>query len=192
MKTFILLTFGFLGLCWYEMSGGSDFKVGGYTMARAGAAQESQPQVARADTGSAALITVDKVRAAPRTAAPDTVLAQGTAPKLDITLALVSPDAVRSAPADMTQLASASDIIATDAVDDSAMAEPEADLGKITGSRVNMRNGPGTRFSVVTQLTRGEVVEVLSNPGNGWLKLKSLETERVGWMSDDFVRVAAN
>ncbi|MGB2201766.1 MAG: SH3 domain-containing protein [Pseudooceanicola atlanticus] len=54
-----------------------------------------------------------------------------------------------------------------------------------------MRNGPGTNFSIVDRLTRGEQVEVLAEPGNGWLKLRVSDSGRVGWMADFLVTAAA-
>ena len=73
-----------------------------------------------------------------------------------------------------------------------AISEPTVDMRKVTGTLVNMRNGPGTRFHVVDQLSRGASVEVLADPGEGWVRLKVTESNRVGWMSDDFLRVAAD
>lgn len=64
----------------------------------------------------------------------------------------------------------------------------DADIRAVTGSRVNMRNGPGTNFPVLTQLVRGETAMVLQEPGNGWLKIRVQETGRVGWMSASLMR----
>jgi uncharacterized protein YgiM (DUF1202 family) len=69
-------------------------------------------------------------------------------------------------------------------------SETPVDLRLVSGNNVNMRNGPGTSYSVVGRLTRGEEVEVLSDPGNGWLKLRVAETGNVGWMADFLVSAA--
>jgi uncharacterized protein YgiM (DUF1202 family) len=53
-----------------------------------------------------------------------------------------------------------------------------------------MRNGPGTSYSVVDRLQRGDTVEVLAEPGNGWLKLRVAESGQVGWMADFLVSSA--
>ncbi|MEM9550836.1 MAG: SH3 domain-containing protein [Pseudomonadota bacterium] len=66
-------------------------------------------------------------------------------------------------------------------------AEPAPDLRRITGSRVNMRNGPGTQYDVLARLTSGDEVIVLADPGTGWLKLQPKDGGPVGWMADFLV-----
>lgn len=61
--------------------------------------------------------------------------------------------------------------------------EVEPDFRRVTGNRVNMRNGPGTQYSIVGKLLRDDEVEVLQDPGIGWVKLQVMETGRIGWMS---------
>jgi len=64
------------------------------------------------------------------------------------------------------------------------LIKPEpADIRAVRGSRVNMRGGPGTSYAVLGTLIRGEEVRVLKEPGNGWVKLKVVDTGRIGWMS---------
>ena len=62
-------------------------------------------------------------------------------------------------------------------------AQPAPDFRFVKGNRVNMRVGPGTEYSVVGTLVRDSQVEVLQDPGFGWVKLLELETGRIGWMS---------
>jgi len=64
-----------------------------------------------------------------------------------------------------------------------AIIAPPADLRRVKVSRANMRNGPGTRYNVVGRLVRDTEVEVVSDAATGWVKLKVLETGRVGWIS---------
>lgn len=77
--------------------------------------------------------------------------------------------------------------------DEVAAAEPApatvalAPTFQVTGTRVNMRAGPGTEYSVVAQLVRGDAVEVMYDDGNGWLQLRDIQSNDVGWMSDRFV-----
>jgi uncharacterized protein YraI len=61
----------------------------------------------------------------------------------------------------------------------------------VTGSRVNMRGGPGTSFGVLGVLPRGQEVEVLRDEGTGWVKLRDQETGRVGWMAGRMLAAAA-
>ncbi|WP_432689376.1 SH3 domain-containing protein [Pseudooceanicola sp. C21-150M6] len=65
------------------------------------------------------------------------------------------------------------------------------DIREVTGNRVNMRNGPGTNYAIVDRLTRGQEVEVLSEPGNGWLELRVNDTGQVGWMADFLVTASS-
>lgn len=58
-----------------------------------------------------------------------------------------------------------------------------ADAREVRGSRVNMRAGPGTAYGVLATLTRGTKVEVLREPGNGWAKLRVMDSGQIGWMS---------
>lgn len=61
------------------------------------------------------------------------------------------------------------------------------DLRKITGSNVNYRTGPGTRYGVLGKLPRSTEIEVLESLDNGWLRIRVVETSRVGWVSGTLV-----
>ena len=67
------------------------------------------------------------------------------------------------------------------------VSEVDDTVRQVTGNRVNLRNGPGTEYNVLSKLTRGEQVAILQDPGNGWLKLRVLETNRVGWLAASLV-----
>ena len=89
----------------------------------------------------------------------------------------------------MTELALEDVAVAVE--EEVAAAEPIADIREVTAARVNMRNGPGQNFNVVAKLNSGEKVEILQDPGDGWVKLRVAESGRVGWMAD-FLLTAAN
>jgi hypothetical protein len=80
------------------------------------------------------------------------------------------------------------------ALDGTVVAEPVAqdvvDRRTVTGTRVNLRGGPATSFEVVTQLLQGVEVEVLDDTGDGWVRLRTVDDEFVGWMSEDFLQAA--
>lgn len=63
----------------------------------------------------------------------------------------------------------------------------EPEFRTVTGTRVNLRDGPATSFAVVTQLFEGDEVEVLEDSGDGWVRLRVLGNDLVGWMSEDFL-----
>lgn len=192
MYKFIFLTFAFLAWAFYEMSGGADF-------------QPTQPvaQITPVQTAPAQVEEPRAVAAVPTTAAtaPEITRAAYTAPSYRLgTPAQEELDAV-----DPAVLASFADVLNRQeaetetetpgveiaSVDDSLVADQIAgDLREVTGNRVNMRNGPGTDYSVVGKLERGDAVEVLAEPGNGWLKLRVSDTGRIGWMADFLVSSA--
>jgi uncharacterized protein YgiM (DUF1202 family) len=71
-----------------------------------------------------------------------------------------------------------------------AAAASAIDYRVVSGSRVNLRAGPGTDFGIVTRLVRGNEVEILDDTGAGWVKLRALDGNDVGWMSDAFLVAA--
>ncbi|MHA7877232.1 SH3 domain-containing protein [Roseivivax sp.] len=216
MTRFILLTFAFLGWTYWEMSGGADFQPGDRQLAQqqtsAGgmiaAAEAGAPEVSRAATGAAELTRIS-ASAAQASAEPavartsDAAEAGGTAevqfasfempaepapaprPRAEEgwtqtdALALTRRDPSRALPGPSagTRVTSTEEMT------------PSRDLRRVDGSRVNLRQGPGTRHSVLTQLSEGQEVEVLRQEG-GWLKLRVVETSRIGWMADYLVTAA--
>jgi uncharacterized protein YraI len=50
---------------------------------------------------------------------------------------------------------------------------------------INVRKGPGVKFSVVTQLEDGDEVRILGNK-NGWYKVL-LDKNRIGWVQSPFI-----
>ena len=63
---------------------------------------------------------------------------------------------------------------------------PAATYWYVTGSRVNLRQGPGTGNAVVTQLTLGTEAEVLDRQG-GWVQIRTADGSVSGWMSGKFL-----
>lgn len=61
--------------------------------------------------------------------------------------------------------------------------KPKPDLREVTGTRVNMREGPGTIYPVVGRLALGQEVEVLSDSGTGWLRVRLREGQQPGWVA---------
>lgn len=59
-------------------------------------------------------------------------------------------------------------------------AAPPAERRAVTGSRVNLRAGPGTSHAVLDVLSRGDTAEVLETDG-GWARIRA--GERDGWMA---------
>ena len=220
MWRFIVVTFGFLGFAFYQLSGGADYQP------QAGSRQHAALMTAGAKNATRIASTGDPV-IVHRASKPDTDLVPATAEARPggVQIVLASAGAasaedaasvkisLREARSDLAPAPAAKPMgtgVATVAADPDKIArliaaaatstpEPDAeevlpagaDLRQVKASRVNMRGGPGTGFDVVGKLTRGEEVEVLTDNGDGWVKLRVVDTGRVGWMAD-FLLIAAN
>ncbi len=66
-----------------------------------------------------------------------------------------------------------------------AQAASAETLSVISSGSLNMRQGPGTNFHVVTQLPRGTDVDVIERQG-GWVKIKT-KSGAVGWVSASYL-----
>ena len=193
MVRLMVLTFGVLGWSFYELSGGSDF-----VPATASAEMsERVNDVTRADTSPADLLSV---KSAAASVAPVSKL-QKSQQVEGVQLASFSVDKPAVTPVALVDSKSrnATKLVrlgAPEAAADAQAASPElsdrdVELRLVDGNRVNMRNGPGTTYSVLGKLSRGEAVEILQDNGDGWVKLRTVETGRVGWMAD-FLLASAN
>ena len=201
MKRFILLSFAFMALGFYELSGGADFDPvaarDAAVLARAeqsgtkraattaladatpqAAAQprkvDDAPEVTRTDLN---LLSVDKVLAASEPVAPrETVELASAAPDEDASL----PDPIEGAPLVLPSLAFAGSSLqaSSDAV------QVPRDIRSVAGVAVNMRAGPGTEHSVVAQLDRNTEVEILQDAGTGWVQLRPVAGGQTGWVAD--------
>ena len=188
MWRFILVTFGFLFFAFYELSGGADY-----------APKDGSRQAVAAERAHAAeQKRLAFLQAKPREKAPLPVAAEVITGG-DDTLVLASaggsalplpkPNAVTLDQA-VIDVAKAENLteVAASASTNTAFGD---DIREVTGGRVNLRRGPGTNFKAVDRLTRGEQVLVLSEE-NGWVKLRVLETGRIGYMADFLVSDPAN
>lgn len=71
------------------------------------------------------------------------------------------------------------------------IAAPEPDAASptwvVSASRVNVRQGPSTRYAVVTKLSRGEVADVIEMLDNGWAFIRT-DTGQRGYLSAQFLK----
>ena len=208
----VLSTFAVLAFVFYEMSGGSDFKP---PVPPTDTAQSSKtlPQPTRVDPPAPEIAQAPStdVKTPVSKPAPDRIIAEETQPDAtkQTNLAQIRSGLSQgltllpaSNPADGLQLVSlelgASGLRPTPATlpevaEETAVAqpaafiEPEPDLREVTGTRVNMRDGPGTIYPVLASLTIGKQVEVLSDSGTGWLRLRTLPEQQLGWISASLI-----
>ena len=151
MMRLMVLTFVVLGWAFYEMSGGADFAPPDPVPA---------PHVAR-NRGEAAGI--------------GTLIGADEAPVVRV--AAVDAQRLVTRPSDFGAAPAAPGPASPGAASE---PEPAVERRTVSGSRVNMREGPGTGFGVVDVLSRGEDAEVLAVEG-GWARVRS--DGREGWMA---------
>lgn len=188
MKKYIVLSFLFMGWAFYELSGGSEFE----------SASDQLPEPAQVETDLAVAEqpvenTVSQSDIQPAAQSLAQVTQPATVPAAEITLASVPTTRLVGAPqptpkAEMAKLGpSETDVKPNDQVFSLTATKTEIDFRSVIGSRVNMRNGPSTDYSVVSTLLKDTQVEILRDPGDGWVKLRVLDTGRVGWMAGRFL-----
>lgn len=71
-----------------------------------------------------------------------------------------------------------------------AAPAPAVEMVKISGSRVNIRSGPGTENAVVLTLDGGTVIEALSITDSGWIEIRLPDGAGIGWVSATLVEPA--
>ncbi len=180
---FIFLTFAVLGWAFYELSGGNDFKPIERETAKAAPEIKLQPvvTVSRSDVTPAVQDLSPKPvvkTAAVRTSVPTTKrLVSVPAPTPETEQAKLGPKANASSGLVPMRTKKVSAISALNVPD------VDPDFRRVNGDRVNMRNGPGTEYSVIGKLYLNDEVEILQDPGLGWVKLQVMESGRIGWMA---------
>ena len=200
MKRFILLSFGFLGWAFYEMSGGSDFESRSDQMARLNPkpavqmAETAEPEVIKTafvDTDpplndadndvtriALNLTTLQDVLGETDVAEPETMVASNINPDSGVPQNVGTVTSSMDTPAIIPSLIAPNDGITI------ALIQAQGDIRKVSGNRVNVRGGPGTDFGVVTKLGRGSEVRVVLDNGDGWVKMQPLDGSPEGWMAD--------
>ncbi|KEJ91032.1 SH3 domain-containing protein [Sulfitobacter donghicola] len=183
MKTFILLTFGFLAFAFYELSGGSDFQPASARLA-AEAPEADEKIVAAAEPPAAqeAPSIIDTASIAKIDSTPDVT-------RVSLSLTNVSEAAEEATTTEAKVIDSVEtpqiilpSLIAT--TDTTAPQTQDGDIRTVSGNRVNVRGGPSTDYGIVNKLTRGVSVEVLEDNGNGWVRMQPLDGGEPGWMAD--------
>ena len=182
MWKYLFLCFAMLGWAFFELNGGQDFEPALATSV----AEVSVPtddvepidrsfdreEVAGAATKALRSIEFDDHAEA---AAPANVVT-------DVALWKVSAD---------TETSAIIENILDDVVPVVAVNVPsDENLYAVSVNRANMRNGPGTRNGVIAKLERGTAVQILPSSSGSWVKLRVVETNRVGWISKKLLKKA--
>lgn len=187
MKTFILLTFGFLGFAFYELSGGADFEPASAKFATATPQKPAKEKVATAP----AIKTVEPVATA-----SITQVSQGAdVTRVSLNLTDTGSVAEQTPPkpaAKVTETVEQTQIILPSLIattgssisSGTVSASDGNDLRTVSGNRVNVRGGPSTDYGVVSKLSRGEEVRILEDNGDGWVRMQPVSGGESGWMAD--------
>lgn len=213
MKKFILLTFGFLGWAFYEMSGGADFVPASALVAPVEetviAVVSAEEPVTPAETQDApaaeeALQTSFVDTDPPLNAASNEVtrvslnlttlqdVLDDSAEAVDEVATVQEDDTgvpvnpgFSVASADTPAIIPSLLTSADEAVTEAlTVAATSGDIRTVSGNRVNVRGGPGTDFGIVSRLVRGDAVEVLQDDGTGWVLMRPVDGDVEGWMAD--------
>jgi len=206
MVRLIVVTFAFLGWAFYVMSGGSEFVPAKAHLAdkatdpvsTTAAAQSDvrfveTPEVTRVALDLDSPVVVAREIGTQRDPLPQqAVVQQASLDNSDLSNSdqgesvLIIPSLVANA----TVEPGASEFLleTTAAIADEPTTPQQevsfADLRLVTGNRVNVRGGPGTDFSIVSKLVRGDEVEVLEDNGDGWVRFRAVGSDKSGWLAD--------
>lgn len=180
MWKLIVVTFGFLGVVFYQLSGGAEFAPQTAEEEAIAARPVLEEPVAEVDAVAPEAVTrrEDSVSLVGHTATPagavqDLLPVKRSGARYEASFSVLpTPD-----PAPSAEVAPAT-------TQDAEREELAQDLREVTGSRVNLRGGPGTAYEVVGRLTRGDHVAVIEDDGFGWVQLEVLDTGETGWMAD--------
>lgn len=209
MNKYILVSFAFMGVAFYELSGGDEFEPGENSLQvwADPEAQQEQPAsssdasvVARADTDlsrlpeisfarstGANLVQPDKLQPALVEEANGSAVPAALVTKASASTARATPQAFAANPTPTftpVKVSAAPEPVIADE------PQEEPDIRFVSGDVVNLRGGPGTGFEVVAQLRREAAVEVLEDNGEGWLRLRVRGEDTEGWMADWLVTAA--
>ena len=182
MWRYLLLCFVMLGWAFLELSGGQDFEPALATSVSEVVApsEDAEPidrsfdreEVARAATNALRSIEFEDQTEA---AAPVNVVT-------DAALWKVSAD---------TETSAIIENILDDVVPVVAVNVPsDENLYTVSVNRANKRKGPSTRNGVVAKLERGTAVQLLLGQSGSWVKLRVVETNRIGWIFKKLLKKA--
>ncbi len=207
MNRFIMLSFLVMGWGYYELSGGADFTPERRPETVATPAPELAPELApdpaaeviaaapeaepdpldavtivtRAETGD-----IDGLPE-PDSLADDAIVIEADSVAEALAQALGEPvlNTGEPDPLPAAEETAALPAAETEAQPDAALIGESSALREVTGDTVNLREGPGTNFTVLDRLTRGTVVSVLDTGPDGWVYVEA--NGQIGWMSADFI-----
>lgn len=184
MKRFIFLSFLFMAWSFYELSDGADFVPASARMTTQSETSQDnsvEKTAVRRDFPvqvSASVVSAENAKQTDLT--PDPVSTTPTKP-------VPEDEPVATGPTEISVAAEEPEVVLSLASLEEApeffVSKPDRDIRTVQGFQANMRSGPGTDFRILDQLAGGTEVEVLEEPGEGWIKIRRLDVETSGWVS---------
>lgn len=189
VKTFILLTFGFLGFAFYQLSGGADFEP---ASARITQEAEKPKEVILTNTDTQSRAQTSATSTVNTITIDSTPSVTGVALDLTDERDIAAPTPQRRSTATVTDSTQTPQIILpsliattrTAATRGTAASSFDGDVRVVSGNRVNVRGGPSTTYGVISKLNRGAEVRILEDNGDGWVRMQPLDGGETGWLAD--------
>ncbi len=152
-----------------------------FGMLHFGDANRRQVEVARAEPMALELAPASFEFSEPEYVSP---ISDAEAVKLAIAAHKTHREDRGTAPAD--ERVASSGTVSSDASPVAAPNTGEASYWVVTGTRVNLRGGPGTGNAVVGQVVLGDEAEVLDT-ANGWYQIRLADGSVSGWIFGKFL-----
>ena len=137
-------------------------------------------EVARAEPLAVSVITPAALPVLERSPLLTSDISEREAVELAIAAGKAAREERRNAPPETTVIATAQPAVSV------PEAKPEMAYWYVTGSRVNLRGGPGTSNAVVGQATFGAEAEVLTDK-DGWYQIRLADGSASGWIFGKFL-----
>lgn len=205
MLRLMLVTFVFLAWGFYELSGGADFDPDQARLdtrmpapLKQAAAEAGPPAADRAEDVAVTRVSLNLNSVEDVLNGPDNSAETARLPGRRTEPAVLDaqqPDDIEIIPSLIENAAAEpqpdeippSSVNSATVEDDTSVIrsgiDAQADLRVVTGTRVNVRGGPGTNYGVIGTLVQGDRVEVLDDSGSGWLRLRAADGGTMGWMA---------
>ena len=179
MKKFMLICFGLLAFAFYELSGGADFE----PEVRVAAADDASPEIAtRANTE----VALSASPASGSETIQDRLTTALITPAVSETTLVTTNEVIEPVTATIADPAVVEDLVDEQVVAENTTAPDVApvDIREVAGSRVNMRDGPGTTYAVLVTLNSGTTAEVIGRNDDGWVRVRVQDSGLEGWMAE--------
>jgi uncharacterized protein YgiM (DUF1202 family) len=158
MPKFMIVTCLALAWAFYEMSGGAGFEPSQRHVASAAPWQTNPP--------------ADQIMDGTAEQHTDIEVTQFRSPDFEVLLAQAHNEF------ETPTIVSATAGIGVEAVEDE-----KVDLRLVAGNQVNMREGPSTNHPVLATVSRGTQAEVIAVNGDGWARIRLIDSGASGWMA---------